>query len=758
VIAGRRIEIRGTVQGVGFRPWVVRLARELGVAGRVRNDAGGVTVEAFGAEGVLESFTRRLRREPPAGADVSDLVWQPLRAEAPAEFAVAPSEQAAERRVAIPPDLAICEACLAELGDPRDRRFGYPFVNCTHCGPRFTIALDVPYDRAATTMAPFRMCERCAREYGEPADRRFHAQPNACPTCGPRLRAEDPAGGAVPGDPIAAAAAALAAGRIVAVKGLGGFHLACDATSEAAVALLRARKRRDAKPFAVMARTLAEAERIAWLGADERRLLASPAAPIVLARRRSGARLAGGVAPESPLVGLLLAYTPLHHLLCAAAGRPLVMTSANLAGEPIACREEDVRARLAGVPDVVLTHDRAIVGPCEDSVARVIGGAPVVMRRSRGWVPRPVPLARPVRRPVLGCGGDFKNAVCLAVGALAYPGPHVGDLDAVEAGEALLESARRLERLVGVRAEVVAHDLHPAFRSAALARGLPAAHHVGVQHHHAHVASAMAEHGLLGPVLGVAYDGTGWGPDGTAWGGEVLLADLDGFERVATWRPVALPGGERAIREVWRAALAALDDAFAGEPPLGALALFAGVAAPRLAAIRRLCDADVACPRARGVGRWFDVFGALGLAMQESRFEGEVATAWSNVADPAARGAYPVAIDFGRAPWEIDPRPALRAAVDDVRRGDGAPAIAARFHRGVVRATIDVVRAAAGRHGRPPVVLTGGCFQNPWLAEGVAEGLAPGFAVHRHRDVPPGDGGIALGQVLVADARTRACA
>jgi hydrogenase maturation protein HypF len=758
MIAGRRIEIRGTVQGVGFRPWVVQVAREFGVAGRVRNDGGGVTIEAFGPERVLEFFTTRLRHAPPPGAEVFELVWRPFPAPAPADFTVAASEAAGERRVAIPPDLATCDACRRELADPGDRRFGYPFINCTHCGPRFTIALDVPYDRAVTTMAPFRMCDDCVREYGDPADRRFHAQPNACPACGPRLRAEAGCGRPAVGDPIAAAAAALSAGQIVAVKGLGGFHLACDATSETAVASLRARKRRDAKPFAVMARTLADAERMACLDAEERRLLTSPAAPIVLVRRRPGSGLAEGVSAGSPLVGLLIAYTPLHHLLLAAAGRPLVMTSANLAGEPIACRDDEIRTRLAGVVDLLLTHDRAIVEPCEDSVARVIGGAPVVLRRSRGWVPRPVRLARAVRRPVLGCGGDLKNAVCLAVGDLAYLGPHLGDLDVLEAAEALEEAAERLQRLVGVRAEIVAHDLHPTFRSVAVARGLAAAHHVGVQHHHAHTASAMAEHGLLGPVLGVAYDGTGWGPDGTAWGGEVLVADLEGFERVATWRPVALPGGERAIREVWRAALAALDDAFGGEPPLDALPLFVHVPAARRAAVRRLLAADVTCPRARGVGRWFDVFGALGLAMPASRFEGEVAMAWGNVADKAATGAYPVTIDFDATPWEIDPRPALRAAVADLCGGESAATIAARFHRGVVRATAEAVRAAARRRGRLPIVLTGGCFQNPWLAEEIARALAPGHAVHGHRNVPSGDGGIALGQVLVADARIRSCA
>ncbi len=756
--AGRRIEIRGTVQGIGFRPWVVRLARELGVAGRVRNDAAGVTVEAFGPAAMLDDFTARLRCDPPPGAEVAQLTWRPAEAAAPGDFSVAASEDAGERRLAIPPDLATCAACLAEAGDPADCRFRYPFTNCTHCGPRFTIALDVPYDRAATTMAAFRMCERCRREYESPTDRRFHAQPNACPACGPRLRAETTAGATIEGDPLAAAAAVLSSGGIVAVKGLGGFHLACDATAEEAVARLRARKRRDAKPFAVMVRTLADAERLADVDDAERRLLASPAAPIVLLRRRLDGWLAGGVAPGSPLVGVLLAYTPLHHLLLAGVERPLVMTSANQAGEPIAYRDAEVRTRLDGVADLLLTHEREIVGPCEDSVARVIDGAPVVLRRSRGWVPRPVRLARPVVRPVLGCGGDLKNAVCLAVGDLAYPGPHVGDLDVVEALEGLESAADRLQRFVGVRAEVIAHDLHPEFRSTAFARARAAAHVIGVQHHHAHVASAMAEHGLLGPVLGVVYDGTGWGPDGTLWGGELLLADLGGFDRIATWRAVRLPGGERAIHEVWRIALAALDDAFDGDPPLGALRLFDAVPEHRREAVRRLGDAGIATPLARGVGRWFDVFGALGLAMPTSRFEGEVAMAWSNAVEGTDGGALPFAIDFDAAPWEVDPRPALRDAVAELARGDAPARVSARFHRGVAAATAAIVRAAAARYGELPVVLTGGCFQNPWLVAGVGRALALHLEVRRHRDVPPGDGGLALGQVLVADARVRACA
>jgi hydrogenase maturation protein HypF len=454
----------------------------------------------------------------------------------------------------------------------------------------------------------------------------------------------------------------------------------------------------------------------------------------------------------------LLAYTPLHHLLLGRVGRPLVMTSGNLAGEPIVHRDADAVPRLGPIADLILTHDREIAGPCEDSVTRVIAGAPTVLRRARGWVPRPIALARPVARVTLGCGGDLKNAFCLAVGDLAYLGPHLGDFEDPANVDAMAAALERLERCLRVRAEVVAHDLHPRYVSTAFARTLPAAATVGVQHHHAHVASAMGEHGLAGPVLGVAYDGTGWGPDGTAWGGEILRADLVGFERVATLRALPLAGGEQAIRQPWRLALAALDDAFDGAPPLGALALFSRVAARDVSAVRRLLAAGVASPRAHGAGRWFDALGALGLAMPTSRFEGEVAMAWGNAADPGAEGAYEVVVDRTTVPWTLDPRPAVRAAAGDLAAGRAPGGVSARFHRGLVRATVAAVRAAAGRFGRLPVVLTGGCFQNPWLAEGVTRGLAAELAVYRHREVPPGDGGLSLGQVLVADARMRACA
>jgi hydrogenase maturation protein HypF len=753
---GRRIEIRGTVQGVGMRPFVYRLARELGLGGRVRNDALGVTVEAFGPAAALDAFERRLRAEHPPAAAYEAFRAAPIAPEPAAEFVIVESRGAEERRVSIPPDLATCEACLSEVRDPADRRHRYPFANCTDCGPRFTIARDVPYDRAATTMAPFAMCADCAREYRDPRDRRFHAEPIACPACGPRLSLCGPGGEPVPdADPLRTAAAALRAGGILAVKGLGGFHLACDATSSEAVRRLRERKRREEKPLAVMVADLAGAGRLAELSPAARSLLASAERPIVLCPRRAGAALAPEVAPDGPLLGLLLPYSPLHHLLLAEAGRPLVMTSGNLSEEPIATRDGEALSRLAGVADLFLLHDREIENRADDSVARLVAGRPLVMRRSRGYVPRPVALRSRLRRPVLACGAHLKNTFCLASGDQATLGPHVGDLDNLETYAALEEAVERLERFLRVRPAVVAHDLHPGYLSTryalerARALSVPT---VGVQHHHAHVASAMGEHGLAGPVLGVAFDGTGQGTDGTAWGGELMLADLRGFERLATLRPIPLAGGKRAIREPWRAALAALDDAFAGDPPLDRLGLFASVPAAEVAVVRRMIASGLNAPLAHGAGRLFDVLGALALGRGRSRYEGQVAMALDGAADPVEPGRYPFPLEQGEAPWRLDWRPLLRAAVEDLLAGRPAGTVSARFHRSLSAATAELVRAAAARHGRLPVVLTGGCFQNARLAEGVLEELGGDFAVYLHGQVPPGDGGIALGQALVADA------
>ncbi len=762
VQAGRRIVVTGTVQGVGFRPFVYRLAHALDLGGRVWNDAGGVTIEAFGSPAALDAFEARLRAERPAAAVVATLRAEPIAPEPLQAFEIEASGGATERRVAIPPDLATCPDCLRELGDPADRRHRYPFTNCTACGPRFTIALGVPYDRPATTMAGFRMCPACAREYSDPLDRRFHAQPNACPACGPRVALLDPAGAPVESaDPIGRAGAALAGGAVAAVKGIGGFHLACDATSPAAVALLRARKRREEKPLAVMVADLAAARALAELSPEEAALLASTERPIVLCRRRPDAPLAPEIAPGSPLVGLLLAYAPLHHLLLAAAGRPLVMTSGNLSDEPIAFEDAEALARLAGIADLFLVHDRPIASRCDDSVARVVADRPLVMRRARGYVPRPVRLTTRFARPVLAVGAQLKNACCLGRGDEATLGPHVGDLDGLETYSAFEQAVARLEDFLALRPELLACDLHPLYLSTRYAReraaalGVPV---IAVQHHHAHAAAAMAEHGLDGPALALCWDGTGLGTDGAAWGGELLLVERGRFQRLATLRPVALPGGDQAIRQPWRIALAALLDAFGPGAPLDGLPLFAGVPPRSLEVARRMVASGLNVPLAHGVGRAFDAAGALALGRATSRFEGQVALALDAAAGSLdGEAPYPFEL-AGGAVEQLDLRPLWRALAADVRAGVAPEAISARFHATLCAGGAALVRRAAGRIGRLPVVLTGGCFQNARLAEGVARELAGGFEVYQHGQVPPGDGGIALGQAVVADAVARGVA
>ncbi|HSD21251.1 MAG TPA: carbamoyltransferase HypF, partial [Anaeromyxobacter sp.] len=621
--SGRRITVTGTVQGVGFRPFVYRLAHELALAGRVRNDASGVTVEAFGPADSLDVLERRLRDDRPPAAVIDALRSEPIAAERVEGFEIVESGPAAERRTAIPPDLATCADCEREVRDPRDRRHGYPFTNCTSCGPRFTIAHGAPYDRPATTMARFVMCAACAREYADPLDRRFHAQPNACPVCGPRVSVVASDGAPVEAaDPIAHVGRALARGAIAAVKGIGGYHLACDATSSAAVATLRERKRREEKPLAVMVRDLDAARALAEIGEAEAALLGSVERPIVLCRRRPEANLAPEIAPDSPLVGLLLPYAPLHHLLLDAAGRPRVKKSRAHSDQPNPFEDEDAIGRLGAIADLLLVHDRPIASRCDDSVARTIAGRPLVMRRSRGYVPRPVSVHRRFARPVLAVGAQLKNTFCLARGDEAVLGPHVGDLDALETYAAFEGAIARLEEFLALTPEVVACDLHPLYLSTRYAReratalGVPL---VEVQHHHAHAAAAMAEHGLDGPVLALAWDGTGLGTDGTAWGGELLLAERGRFERLATFRPLALAGGDRAIREPWRIALAAVLDAFGPDAPVERLPLFRAVAPGELAVARRLLETGLNTPRAHGAGRAFDAAGALALGRGVSR-------------------------------------------------------------------------------------------------------------------------------------------
>ncbi|MFI2644162.1 carbamoyltransferase HypF [Streptomyces sp. NPDC018610] len=766
----RRLTVRGTVQGVGFRPYVHRLAADLALAGFVSNTASGVLIEVEGPADGVARFCDRLTRRPPPLAAVTGIGAEDLPATgATGPFAIRPTEHSAGR-THLPPDTATCPDCLGELADPADRRHRHPFITCTHCGPRFTVATAMPYDRAATTMAGFPMCPACAREYADPLDRRFHAQPVACPDCGPRLRLvpgrDSGLRPARDGDALAAARALLAAGRVVAVKGVGGYHLACDATDAHAVATLRARKERGGKAFAVMCADLATAERIAELTDSERAVLTGPRRPIVLLRRRGrtdGLRVSDEVCPGSPHIGVLLPYTPVHTLLFGLPGDPpgprvLVMTSGNRSGEPIVTDDEEALTRLAGLADAWLAHDRPVASPCDDSLLRVRpDGTEQVLRRSRGYVPRPLRLPLPVR-PALALGGDLKNTLCVGDGEHAWFGPHIGDMDDLATQEAARRAERHLLRLTGVTPRLVAADRHPGYHSARRARrraagpGAPQA--VFVQHHHAHIASAMAEHGLDGTaaVIGIAFDGTGYGDDGTVWGGEILLADYAGHRRFAHLAPAPLPGGDAGVANPCRLALARLWAA--GLPWDPRLPSVAACAPGEAQVLRRQLERDLACVPTSSMGRLFDAVSSLAGVCHRAHYEAQAALeleAAATAVRDADAAAYPFGFTSGSGPLLLDPAPMLRALLDDQRRGTPPPVLAARFHRGVARAVAETCRRARTATGLATVVLSGGVFANGLLEEECATLLtADGLTVLRHGEVPPGDGGLALGQLVVA--------
>ncbi len=567
------VRVEGVVQGVGFRPFVYSLATSLGLGGLVGNDADGVFAEVEGSAEAVGEFLTLLRQQAPPLARIERVLTRSLRITGSAEFVIAPSEPGGERRALVSADTAPCPDCLRELADPGDRRFRYPFINCTNCGPRFTIVRDVPYDRPQTTMAEFVLCARCAAEYHDPADRRFHAQPACCPACGPRLSLLDASGTelsgpATGGDPVAAAAALIRSGRILAVKGLGGYHLAVDAGNAAAAAALRSRKHREDKPFALMVPDLAAARALCEVDPAAERLLTSSRRPIVLLPRQAGADrlVAAPVAPGNRQLGLMLPYTPLHHLLLADIARPMVATSGNVSDEPIAFRDSEALDRLAHIADAFLIHDRAIHIRTDDSVVRVCGGREAVVRRSRGYVPEPLTMSDAFRRPLLACGAELKNTFCLAKNRRAFVSHHIGDLENAETLRAFTEGIEHFRRLFDIEPELVVHDLHPDYLSTKYAADLAGVELLGVQHHHAHIASCLADNGEPGPVIGVAFDGTGYGADGTIWGGEFLIADLSGYRRAAFLDPVPMPGGAAAIRQPWRMAAAYLGASLAALP------------------------------------------------------------------------------------------------------------------------------------------------------------------------------------------------
>src|SRR5215217_7059717 len=751
-----RVRVEGIVQGVGFRPFVHALAGRLGLAGLVGNDAGGVFVEVEGAAETVERFLEALAAEAPPLAVIERVTATPLEPTGAAGFAIAPSLAGGDRQTLVSPDTATCADCLRELADPADRRFRYPFINCTNCGPRFTIVRDVPYDRPATTMASFEMCADCAREYGDPADRRFHAQPVCCPACGPSLALLDRRGVAAGGDPLAGAAARLRDGG-VAVKGLGGYHLAADAASEPAVAALRARKHREDKPFAVMVADVASARRLGEAGPAEQAMLASPRRPIVLLRRRDGdaERVAGSVAPGNRSLGLMLPYTPLHHLLLAEVGRPIVLTSGNVSDEPIAYLDGEARERLGGIADRFLVHDRPIHVRADDSVVRSFGGRELPLRRSRGFAPQPLGLPWPFPRHVLACGAELKSTFCLAKGGHAFLSHHIGDLENYETFRSFTEGVEHFRRLFAVDPEVVAHDLHPEYLSTKYALELDGVELEAVQHHHAHVASCLADNGEPGPVIGVAFDGLGFGADGTIWGGELLVADLEGFRRAGHLEVVPMPGGAAAIKEPWRMAAAWLDVAFEGRAPDGLAVV--GRNRDRWERVVALARSGTAAPPTSSAGRLFDAVAAILGVRDAVNYEGQAAVELEQLADPAERSTYPaevVVADGGLL--RLGGSDLVRAVVEDLEAGVAPPLIAARFHNGLAAATVTACEAIREERGLGTVALSGGVFQNMLLLERTVSALDHrGFRVLTHSRVPPNDAGISLGQAAVAGARDR---
>ncbi len=755
MLVRKAIEVSGIVQGVGFRPYIYRLANERQLAGSVCNTAAGVSIEVQGEPAAVNGFLARLPVEVPPLARITGITVREIPCNGEREFQIVPTPRGEPVRTLISPDVAVCADCLREMFDAADRRYRYPFINCTNCGPRFTIVRNIPYDRPFTSMAAFRMCPACQAEYDDPRSRRFHAQPNACWTCGPQIELWDLEGKRVEAaDPIAETLALLQGGRVVAIKGLGGFHLACDATNAAAVRTLRERKRRVDKPFAVMVPDVGVAEAFCEVDAAQQRLLLSPQRPIVLLRRRQDTPIAGEVAPFNRYLGVFLPYTPLHHLLFAEGGfAALVMTSANLSEEPICIANDEALRRLHKLADCFLVHNRDILLRCDDTVARVCRGRPRQLRRSRGFVPVPVFMREDVPS-VLAVGGELKNTICLIKGRHAFLSQHIGDLENAESYGFFEEAIEHLQRILEITPVAIAYDLHLNYFSTRWALAQSELPQVGVQHHHAHIASCMAENNLEDRVIGIALDGTGYGTDGRIWGGEVLLADYDGFERAAHLAYVPLPGGEAAIREPWRMAVSYLVHHF-GSDFVRSLPLVAAVPEKNLDVLFRMMEQGINSPLTSSCGRLFDAVAALAGIRRQVNYEAQAAIELEMaIGNSGDERAYPFHLVAESEGWIIETRPLFETLLNDIAREVSVGDISRRFHNGLVVVLCEVAARLRERSGLERVCLSGGTFQNEYLFERLCEGLQKtGFQVFTHSEVPAGDGGLSLGQALVAARR-----
>ncbi|BCA79430.1 carbamoyltransferase HypF [Desulfuromonas sp. AOP6] len=751
-----RIEVRGIVQGVGFRPFVYQTAMRFGLSGWVLNDSDGVVLEVEGEKAHLDAFASVLRDQPPPLAAVAEILVNEIPVTGEGSFIIRQSQRHGHRSTEISPDTFVCADCLTELFDPADRRFRYPFINCTNCGPRYTLVTDVPYDRGYTTMAGFTMCPACQQEYDDPSSRRFHAQPNACPDCGPQVLLRDASGQVVnTTNPVSEAVSLLSQGCILAVKGVGGYHLAVDPCHDQALRRLRRRKGRDEKPFALMAADVTTARRLAVIDEDGRRLLESTERPIVLLPQRSGHGLSPQVAPQNRYFGLMLPYTPLHYLLLRDHFDALVMTSANFSEEPIVFRDEDAMETLRGLADYTLEHNRPIHIRTDDSIVRILGGRGLLLRRSRGFVPRAIRLSCQTE-PVLAVGAELKNTLCLTRGHQAYMSQHIGDLKSPEVFRSFLQTFDHFRHIFGVDPAIVAHDLHPDYQSTGFAQQLQGKMLVGVQHHHAHLASCLAENCFDGEAIGVVFDGAGYGEDGHVWGGEFLLGDCRDFRRAGHLAYLPMPGGDAATREPLRMGLSALFHAFGRELP--GHQMVDDLPSAEIQFYLQMMERGLNTPLTSSCGRLFDAVAALAGLRYRVSYEGQAALELEMaIPETPCEEAYSFVLERRGEELIVNPAEVFRAVVKDRRQGVDAGHISLRFHNGLARMILDSCLSLRDQYGLQNVALSGGVFQNRYLTEKARALLqAAGFHVLLHSLVPPNDGGISLGQAVVAAQRTEA--
>ncbi|OGC77391.1 MAG: carbamoyltransferase HypF [candidate division Zixibacteria bacterium RBG_16_50_21] len=753
-----RLLVKGTVQGVGFRPFVFRLAQSLGLKGKVCNNSSGVIIDLEGDSTNLARLMELLRAQKPTAANITDIERVILPLQSYPDFKIWKSSEKQELKLHVPADIAICPECEKEIFNPADRRYNYPFTNCTNCGPRYTIIQDLPYDRPFTSMSEFQMCPECQKEYNDPSDRRFHAQPNACPKCGPSLNFIPLDGMGLLLPPLDDAVNRLRQGEVIAVKGIGGFHLACDARNAKAVGLLRDRKKRTAKPFAIMVRDLGQAKEICEVSQIESQILQSMERPIVLLCKKENCPVAKEVAPGLRYLGVMLPYSPLHHILLEKSNLILVMTSANNSEEPILYRDQDAPEELGRWAEGILTHNRKVERFCDDSVVSVVTDKPVLWRRSRGFVPRPLIVKVNFDVPIFAAGGHFKNSFCLARGNDLFLSPHIGDLENLESYQAYIDVYRHYQKLSEIKPEIAAHDLHPEYLATRFVQTLEGVKKIGVQHHEAHIASCMAEHGLQEPVIGVAFDGTGLGWDGKIWGGEFFAGEPGRFERVAHFKYLPLPGGEAAILHPAQMGFSVLQHTFGEAMQELDLPLIRKLGKAKTTALIKMIQAGINSPLTSSLGRIFDAISVILNHRGQISYEGEAAIALEMLADGQGERPYGFGIRDG-SPLQIDLASAVREMVGELTLGVSKGKIAARFHSTIIKIVTSVCQRLKAKESLTRVCLSGGCFMNRILLEGCYRDLTgAGFEVFFNSQIPINDGGLAVGQAVIANSRKELCA